>query len=154
MVYYDCRDVAFDDVGFSPRMVEAVLSEVSGSGVLHDLTSLSDVLAWLLVRDFQVSICVDEGRSRLPGVKDFLARLARIGGDNLEIVTKEVAGGVMHKKALVTPIAVLKGSANLTYSGAGRNEEIIDHFFYDTQGYDQVRANVDDTFHGAEAWEP
>lgn len=152
LVYYDCRDVVFDDVGFSPRMIEAILSEMRESGLSQGLSSLSDILSWLLARGFKVSLCVDEARSKEDGVRKFLKRLKRIGGDSAHIVTKKIKMGSMHKKALVTSVAVLKGSANLTETAAERNEEIIDHFFYGTAGYDQLNTNVADTFHGAKEW--
>ena len=55
----------------------------------------------------------------------------------------------MHKKALSTPVGVLKGSANLTESGSQHNEEMIDHFFFGTTEYDQARINIQDTFQAA-----
>jgi hypothetical protein len=154
LVYYDCRDVAFNDVGLSPRMLEAVLSEARASGRVHVLERLSDILTWLLLRGFRVSLCVDRVRAEEPGVREFLETLSSVPGDRLTIVTKSIDHGSMHKKALVTPVGILKGSANLTESGVGTNEEIIDHFFYGTAGYAQLRANVGDTFHGATRWEP
>jgi hypothetical protein len=151
LVYYDCRDISFDDVGLSPRMVEAILSEARRSGV-SNLERLSDILAWLSKRNFEISLCVDKTRSQEPGVMEFLNSISRTGGSNVAIYTKAVPGGSMHKKALVTPISVLQGSANLTQSAAARNEEIIDHCFVGTAAYAGLKANVDDTFHGSERW--
>lgn len=153
LVYYDCRDISFDDIGMSPRMTEAILTEARRSGI-SNLERLSDILGWLSKRDFEITLCVDRGQSEETGVKDFLNSLSRIGGHKVAIFTKEVAGGSMHKKALVTPISVLQGSANLTQSAAARNEEIVDHCFFGTEGYAGLKSNVDDTFHGSERWDP
>ena len=149
MVYHDCRDVSFDDIGFSPRMTEAILNE-AGNGIGQRLERLSDILSWLLRRGFKMELCVDRKQAMESGVEEFIERLRRTSNPNLTIFTKEVDGGAMHKKALVTPVGVLKGSANLTQSGTGRNEEIIDHVFYGTISYVSLKANVDDTFHGAD----
>ncbi len=154
LVYYDCRDIAFDDIGLSARMVDAVLSEARKSGVVQGLKNLSDMLTWLLTRGFRVWICVDDRRSEEEGVRAFLRRMSRLGAEGLHILTKHVDRGAMHKKALVSPVGVLNGSANLTDAATGRNEEILNHFFFGTREYTQLKTNVEDTFHGAEHWEP
>jgi len=152
LVYYDCRDVEFDDTGLSPRMIDAILVEARKTGIIHGLRNLSDVLSWLLSRGFEISICVDGQRSLERDVKAFLERLNHISDEGLEIVTKDIAKGSMHKKALITPIGVLEGSANLTDSAATRNEEIVNHFFYGTREYLQLKASIEDTFHGSKVW--
>ncbi len=149
LVYYDLRDVSFDDVGLSARMVDAVLTEARKSGMVHGLKSLSDMLIWLLLRGFRVSVCVDGHRIDDEIVRKFMSRLVQLGA---KAKTKKMQRGLMHKKALVTPVGVLSGSANLTEGGTGTNEEILNHFFYGTSGYQQLKANVEDTFHGASSW--
>ena len=152
LVYYDCRDISFDDVGLSSRMIDAVLSEARRAGIVHGLRNLSDILRWLLSRGFRVSLCVDRSRAEEPDVKSFLDLLTSLGAAGLRVTTKDVEHGAMHKKALVTPVGVLSGSANLTTSAASRNEEILIHFFYGTSGYGQLKSNVMDTFVGADTW--
>ena len=85
-------------------------------------------------------------------MKSFLDLLTSLGAAGLRVTTKDVEHGAMHKKALVTPVGVLSGSANLTTSAASRNEEILIHFFYGTSGYGQLKSNVMDTFVGADTW--
>ena len=58
----------------------------------------------------------------------------------------------MHKKALVTPLGIIQGSANLTYSGTGKNEEIINYVSFGGSGYNQLQLNISDTFHGSHEW--
>jgi hypothetical protein len=154
LVYYDCRNLSFDDIGLSPRMLESVLVEARAAGVSGDIESLSDILTWLSRRGFRVRLCVDSHQAAEAGVHDFLSELRRIGGTNVTIETKEVSSGSMHKKVLITPIAVLKGSANLTASGTGPSEEMIDHFFSGTSAFQEARQNALDTFHGASRWRP
>lgn len=154
LVYYDCRDLRFDDTGLSPRMLESVLVEARATGVSGDIESLSDMLTWLSRRGFKVHLCVDFHQATEAGVRTFLEELARLGEPNVTIQTKEIDTGAMHKKALITPIAVLKGSANLTASGTGPSEEMIDHFFSGTAAFQEARQNALDTFHGARQWRP
>lgn len=151
LVYYDCRDIDFDDVGLSARMIDAIVGEMRKTGTFNRLEKLSDILLWLLRRGFRISLCVDEKRSEEQGVRELLMRLSGSESPRMGVFTKAVERGHMHKKALLTPIAVLKGSANLTKSGS-HNEEIVDHFFYGTDGYMQSKINIDDTFYGAEVW--
>lgn len=152
LVYYDCRDVHFDDVGISSRMLDAIQAE-AGAGAGSELDSLSDIIAWLARRGFNIRICVDEQQSGQEGVDAFLRRASAMAGPNLRILTKQMPG-VMHKKVLVTPVALLKGSANLTESGAHRNEELNDHIPAGHPSFPSAATNVEDTFVGAKPWKP
>ena len=55
----------------------------------------------------------------------------------------------MHKKAFVTPVGLIEGSANLTQGGTGSNEEIVNYAQYGSQAYSEIAVAVKDTFHGA-----
>jgi hypothetical protein len=59
----------------------------------------------------------------------------------------------MHKKALISPIGVIHGSANLTFSGTQLSEEIISYAPYGNREYDEMKLNILDTFHGSKSWE-
>jgi superfamily II DNA or RNA helicase len=152
-VFYDCRDVTFDDVGTSPRMIQAIEYHCKKAGVKGEISKLSDILAWLARQGFNVSLCVDESRCREEGVREFLERLAETGMNNISIRVKKLEGS-MHKKALITPVGVIQGSANLTYSGTGLNEEIINYAPFGVREYEEMKINISDTFHGSEKWEP
>ncbi len=154
LVYYDCREVTFEDVGLSARMTEAILSEARRLGIGGGLDNLSDLLGLLLQQGFRMSLCVDSRQAQEPGVSGFLQALRRIGRGNLKILEREVEGGSMHKKALQTPVAVLKGSGNLTPSATTRNEEITDHVFYGAPSYEGLKASIEDTFQGSRPWNP
>jgi hypothetical protein len=154
LVYYDCREVDFTDVGLSPRMLESVLAMARSEKISSDFDRLSDVLSWLAFRQFKISVCVDSEQARQPGMSAFLGRLVALGRGNVSIVQKRIPGGHMHKKILVTPIAVLKGSANLSVAGTRESEELIDHFFAGTGAYSGAKTNAQDTFTGAEQWHP
>lgn len=153
LVYFDCRDLDFDDVGLSPRMLETILAQAREEGVVTEISTLSDILGWL-ARRFRIDICVDSGRAIEEGVRDFLKRLNQQGGGAIWIYEKAVEGGYMHKKALVTPISVLAGSANLSGHGTGGSEEMIQHFFAGTAAYVDASTNAADTFFGASKWTP
>ena len=57
----------------------------------------------------------------------------------------------MHKKILITPIAALHGSANLTYSGTETNNENISHVLVSNRTqYDSVAANARTTLSKSE----
>ena len=113
LVYYDCREVDFTDVGLSPRMLESVLAGGRRARMSAEFDRLSDVLAWLAFRGFQIKVCVDAHQASQRGMSSFLERLVALGRGNISVVQKRIQGGHMHKKVLITPIAVLKGSANL-----------------------------------------
>ena len=153
LVYYDARDVSFEDVGIAPRMLEASTEAARDEG-LTGMESLSDVLVWLTRRGFRIRLCVDAGVIAADGnapVRDFLRSLrsARTDG-NLKILARRVIDSDgrprnMHKKILATPIYALNGSANLTYSGTTGNEEIESHARFGNPNYNRVRTNCEDT---------
>ena len=151
-VFYDCRDVTFDDVGISHRMMEAIEYHCKKAGMMKELSRLSDMLIWLAKRGFRISFCVDENRSREEDVRAFLEKLDAAGMSNISIRIKGLHG-LMHKKALITPLGAIQGSANLTYSGTRLNEEIINYAPYGVREYDEMKLNILDTFHGSKKWE-
>jgi len=153
LVFYDCRDVSFDDVGMSSRMVDAIEYYRKKIGYSGSLRSISDVLSWLAYRRFNLSICVDENQAKDENVSAFLEKLANMNMMNIKIGIKGVIG-TMHKKALVCPTGAIYGSANLTFSGTQHSEELLSYASYGTVEYNQIRLNVKDTFYGMKAFAP
>jgi superfamily II DNA or RNA helicase len=148
LVFYDCRDIDFEDIGLSNRMLEAIEYYRKKTGLVGEIQNLSDILYWLAIRGFRISICVDEKRSREDDVKSFLERLAAQNLANISLNVKGLPGS-MHKKALITPIGVIYGSANLTYSGTQLSEEIISYAPSGTREYDEMKLSIMDTFYGS-----
>jgi len=149
-VFYDARDVEFQDVGVSPRMLDAIVEYARISGARHSSQTperLSDMLAWLTNSGFEVSLCVDKDRLEEKGVADFVRRL-QSGG--CKVVSKDLAG-LMHKKAVATPLGAIEGSANLTYGGMGGNEEIISYAPAGTRAYAEIQTSIRDTYRGTAA---
>jgi hypothetical protein len=144
-VFYDCRDIDFKDAGVSPRMLEAILEQARTSISIGAPERLSNMMAWLRRSGFSVSLVVDKTRLMEEGVRLLLEKLDSEGCD---IFTKEF-GGLMHKKAIVSPLSAIEGSANLTRSGMILNEEILNYAQFGTDAYNEIRTNVLDTFHGA-----
>jgi DEAD/DEAH box helicase/PLD-like domain len=147
-VFYDCRDIDFRDAGVSPRMLEAILEQARTSSPVEVPERLSDMLAWLRRRGFEVSLVVDKTRLAEEGVRELLERLEAEG---CEISTKAL-GGLMHKKAIISPLSAIEGSANLTVGGTVLNEEILNYAQFGTDAYVEIGTNVHDTFYGAIPW--
>lgn len=146
-VFYDARDIEFQDVGVSPRMLDAIVeyARISGARASSQVPErLSDMLGWLARSGFEVSLCVDKNRLNERGVVEFVRRLQQGG---CRVVSKDLAG-LMHKKAVTSPLGAIEGSANLTYGGMGGNEEIISYAPWGTSGYMEIQTSVRDTFHG------
>jgi hypothetical protein len=146
-VFYDARDIEFQDVGVSPRMLDAIVeyARISGARASSQVPErLSDMLGWLARSGFEVSLCVDKSRLGERGVVEFVRRLQQGG---CRVVSKDLAG-LMHKKAVTSPLGAIEGSANLTYGGMGGNEEIISYAPWGTSGYKEIQTSVRDTFHG------
>lgn len=144
-VFYDARDIEFQDVGVSPRMLDAIVEYARISGVRASSQSperLSDMLTWLSRSGFEVSLCVDRGRLDEKGVADFVRRL-QSGG--CRVASNEDLAGLMHKKAVSTPLGAIEGSANLTYGGTGTNEEIVSYAPIGTPGYEEIQTSIRDT---------
>ena len=57
----------------------------------------------------------------------------------------------MHKKTLITPIYILGGSANLTYSGTTGSEEIDYHVPYGEDSYFDLCMSCEDTLAGSQS---
>jgi hypothetical protein len=150
LVFYDCRDVYFEDAGISHRMIEAIDYQRKQEGIRAEINSLSDILLWLAKRGFKIRLCVDEKKSQAKKVQEFLQILASEKA-NITVCVKKLPG-LMHKKALLSPMGVIQGSANLTFSGTGLNEEIVNFAPFGVPEYEQMRVNIEDTFHGSKAW--
>jgi hypothetical protein len=149
LVFYDLRDLYFEDIGISPRMVEAIVGHAKGKGAFEVPEKISDMLIWLRSRGFGVKICVDKRRlEEEEGVGEMVKRLSAGG---CEVFTLSLEG-LMHKKILLTPLSAIQGSANLTRGGTGKNEEIVNYAQWGSRGYSQIETNAIDTFHRAVAW--
>lgn len=151
LVFYDCRDVGFDDIGISNRMMEVIDYHRKRAGLTGEMRSLSDILTWLAMEGFRVSICVDENRAHEEEVRCFLKKLASKRLSNITLRVKGLFGS-MHKKALISPIGVIHGSANLTFSGTQLSEEIISYAPFGNREYDEMKLNILDTFYGSKTW--
>jgi hypothetical protein len=111
LVYYDIRDIAFEDSGLTPRMMDAITSMGRENG-FDRFETLSDVLAWMAFRGFEIRVCVDSGRADEDGVRDFLSRLRSRTQDSpgeVQILSKSVPVECMHKKILLTPVWGMMG---------------------------------------------
>lgn len=148
--YYDARDVGFADAGVSSRMLDAMVELEPGRSGLKVPEKLSDVLVWMAGRGFKVRLCVETKKLKEKEPRRFAKTLAKGG---CEVFEKDVAVGdyqnLMHKKGMVTPLAVIQGSANLTESGAKYNEEIINYAPRASAQYGPLSTAVEDTFKGA-----
>jgi hypothetical protein len=154
LVYYDIRDIEFEDVGLSPRMLDSVQHLGKEVGFSR-FERLSDILAWLVHRGFTIRLCVDSQQSQQDGVDEFLKTLHRRseGGDGtLNIRSKDIGYASMHKKILLTPIGGLMGSANLTDSGTARSEEINSHIPRASPNFQQLKTSCDDSFQHTQPW--
>ena len=142
LLYFDIRDISFQDVGLSPRMLDSMAAVSDGA----NLEKLSDVLRWMLKRGFEVELCIDRMRASEARVLDFLTAIGE--WDNLSIrAMPPEFGGNMHKKILISPIAAMSGSANLTHYGTEFSQESISHTmrYNDTQ-YKSLQASSRTTF--------
>jgi hypothetical protein len=128
-------------------MLDAIIEQAKASQFLEVPEQLSDMLLWLARRGFAISLCVD--RSRLTGEEGVKAFVNRLISGGCSVVSKDFSG-LMHKKAFVTPLGLIEGSANLTRGGTGTNEEIISYAQYGSQAYNEIAVAVKDTFHGAQ----
>ncbi len=144
-VYFDCRDISFDDIGVSPRMLDAIMEASRKDNVLEVPERLSDMLMWLARREFDISICVDKTRLQEAGVRTFVDKLV---GAGCKVRSKD-SGGSMHKKAFITPLGAITGTTNLTESGMRVNEEINSYAHFGSQAYLEIGTAVNDTFHGS-----
>jgi hypothetical protein len=133
-------------------MMEAIEYHRRKAGLPGEIRNLSDIILWLEKEGFRISICVDENRAHEEEVRCFLKKLASKGLNNITLRVKGLPGS-MHKKALISPIGVIHGSANLTFSGTQLSEEIISYAPYGNREYDEMKLNILDTFHGSKSWE-
>jgi hypothetical protein len=155
LVYYDIRDVTFQDIGATERMWEAIDHHRRASGSSTRIEKLSDLLSWLANRGFKIKICVDKSRTQEAGVRQLLSTLRRCDPSeaSIELRVKEMRqGGVMHVKGLLTPVGTVTGSANLTMSAIERNDESVSVANAETAGYKSVRQSLKDTMDGSERW--
>ena len=153
LVYYDARDITFDDVGLAPQLLEALRAQAKADRA-GSLETFSDMLIWLAMRGFEIEMCVDKRVRSKPGngpVRDFVNKLrspraqGRIHLYEREVIDDQEWTRSMHKKTMVTPIFVLKGTANMTRSGAGLNEEDVDHIMVGKPQYESMVSSCNDT---------
>jgi hypothetical protein len=136
LVYFDARDVSFDDVGIAPRMLDSLRTAAEKDGVFR-MESLKDVLSWLGRRGFDVVLCVDSGQMRREeGVVDFVKALLDDG--NVDVKEGRAREwGNMHAKILITPLYALSGSSNMSEMGLRISDEINGHHISGDMGYDR-----------------
>ncbi|MGP8057826.1 MAG: DEAD/DEAH box helicase [Nitrososphaerales archaeon] len=146
-VFLDARDVDFEDVGISDRMLAAIAQRRDERGAFEVPERLSDILVWLSRRGYDVSICVDKGNAGEAKVRRFLTILKEGG---CKVYVKDLGTALMHGKAIRTPLGVVFGSANLSMRGTLTNEEIVNYAPYGNVGYSQLATTVNDIFYGAE----
>lgn len=145
LVFYDCRDIGFEDVGFSERMLDAIELQRKESGYPAEMQTLSDVLAWACKCGFEVTICIDEGQSKEAGVRSFLEAVRVKSAGRARLLVKRLTASSMHKKVLQTPVGTIDGSANLTASGSGSNEESITYIPRRVAEFEAVSRGIEDT---------
>jgi hypothetical protein len=153
LVYYDARDISFDDVGLAPQLLEALRAQVKADNA-GPLETFSDMLIWLAKRGFEIQMCIDKRvrtNPRNSPVREFIRKLksthaeGRIKLFEREVIDDNEWKRSMHKKTMITPIFVLKGTANMTRSGAGLNEEDVDHMMFGTPQYESMTSSCEDT---------
>ena len=153
LVYYDARDISFDDVGLAPQLLEALKAQARIDKAGH-LETFSDMLIWLAIRGFRIQMCVDKRVRQNPenaDVRNFINRLrTEKAQGRIELYERSVSDdnewtASMHKKTMITPIFVLKGTANMTRSGAERNEEDVDHVMFGNPQYESMKTSSFDT---------
>lgn len=148
LLYYDARDLKLKDLGLSPRMIDSMKAVMEN----QEIEKLSDVLIWMAKRDFKVDICVDKRQGTQIPIRKFLSRLRIYKKINIRQRVSE--DGSMHKKILISPIAALTGSANLTYSGSNLNDETLVHVTSNnTTQYESIKANARTTFNDSEPFD-
>ena len=146
----------FTDVGLSGRVMD-VIEHHRGANITTPIESLSDVLIWLANRGFKVTICTDamqfdpDKNYDYWRVREMFGKLVKVS--NIRLVTKDFPKGRMHKKGLQTPLGIVSGSANLTWSGATKNEEDLEYFLASDPGYSDMAKSIGDTLRYADDWE-
>jgi hypothetical protein len=148
LLYYDARDLKLKDLGLSPRMLDSMMAVGDG----QQLEKLSDVIIWMAKRGFAIKLCVDKNQATNQPVRDFLERINV--NNNITILQRVSETGSMHKKMLITPIAALTGSANLTYSGSSLNDETLVHVTANNVSeYESIKAGARTTLRDAEEFD-
>ena len=93
LVYYDARDVTFDDIGLAPQLLEALRTQakIDGAGILK---TLSDMLTWLAIRGFEIQVCIDKrvyNKRQNTAVRNFVSSLKDSRGrENITVLAREV----------------------------------------------------------------
>jgi hypothetical protein len=154
LVFYDIRDIPFEDSGLTARMLDSITALGRKHG-FDRFETLSDVLSWMAYRGFDIRVCVDSGRIQEAPVERFLRRLRRTSegsSGTVQILSKNVPVASMHKKILLTPVWGLTGSANMTASGTGTSEEIEAHILATDPNYAQLKQSCEDSLVGAVEW--
>ncbi len=152
LVYFNIRDLDFTDIGLSGRAMD-VVEYHRGAKITTPIESLSDVLIWLANRGFKITVCTEalqldpEKNEHYWRVNQLFTKLST--NPNITLTKKNYPKSIMHKKGLQTPMGFVSESANLTYSGATKNEEDLHYFLVSDSGYsDMVRSFKDTMKHG------
>ena len=151
LVFYDIRDIEFEDSGLTNRMLDALVTLGKEHG-FNRFETLSDVLAWMAHRGFEIRVCVDSERAREQGVSTFLNRLkqrSESADGSVTILCKSVDYGSMHMKVLLTPIWGMLGSANMTPTGTALSEEIQQHVLATDPNFTQLEQRCKDLMFGS-----
>jgi hypothetical protein len=152
LLYYHICDFSFEDIGLAPQLLQA-LREQAKIDNMGSLNKFSDILIWLAKRGFNIHLCVDKrvrNRRGNKAVRKFIDKLKRSQTEGrIKLTERNVIDGdgwqrSMHKKTTITPIAVLKGTANMTPSGTGLNEEDVDHIMFGRVQYESTVETTND----------
>lgn len=156
LVYFNIRDLDFTDTGLSGRAMD-VVEYHRGANITTPIESLSDVLIWLANREFKVTVCtaavqLDRNKNRhYWRVEQLFRKLST--NPNITLIKKDFPMGIMHKKGLQTPMGFVSGSANLTFSGATKNEEDLQYFLISDLGYADMVRSFKDTMKYGKKWD-
>ncbi len=151
LVFFDIRDIEFDDTGLTPRMLDSIVSLGKPYGFSR-FDHLSDVLSWMAHRGFEIRLCVDSDRAREDGVKAFLNKLTEQTTNaegSVNIFCKSVDHGSMHVKLLLTPVWGMLGSANMSPTALGLSDELQQHVLATDPNYTQLVQRCEDIMFGA-----
>lgn len=154
LIYYDARNIRFEDLGLSPRMTDSLRDDF-GAGSIENL---SDVLRWLLNHGIRVRLGIDRQRLDEDGVRDLITSVG--AHPDFEVYTQLPGRANMHIKSLVSPVGALTGSGNLTPSAVGeqgrfRNDEHLTYAGLEHGGpYERLRVEVDEAFERMDLLDP
>mgnify|MGYP000307699080 CR=1 FL=1 len=139
--------------GMEEKFEQAAAKKQAKIDNMGSLNKFSDILIWLAKRGFNIHLCVDKrvrNRRENKAVRKFIDKLRRSQTEGrIKLTERNVIDGdgwqrSMHKKTTITPIAVLKGTANMTPSGTGLNEEDVDHIMFGRVQYESTVETTND----------